>query len=165
MAYDIYMQIQGIKGDSTDLVHKEWIEVVGYSHEVLQAKGVLNQDIGHVGGKATLKDFVITKKLDKASPTLFLYCCTGRPIGEVEIEICRAMGTKIPFMKYKLKKVIVSSYRPDAESDSDDMLPTERVTLRYAQIELEYTQTDPTGGGKKGGSVRASYDLRSDMEY
>ena len=28
MAYDMFLQIQGIKGDSTDAVHKEEIEVI-----------------------------------------------------------------------------------------------------------------------------------------
>jgi type VI secretion system secreted protein Hcp len=32
MANDVYLQIEGIKGESTDDKHKEWIEVV--RHEV-----------------------------------------------------------------------------------------------------------------------------------
>jgi len=165
MAYDIYMEIQGIKGDSSDLAHREWCEVLSYSHEVAQEEGALNSLGSHVGGKASHKDFVIVKRLDKASPTMFLYCCTGRHIQKVKIEVCRAMGAPVPFMKYTLKDVVVSSFKPEGSHSSEDMLPEETISLRYTQIELEYIPTDPTDGGRKGGSVQCSYDLRNDMEY
>ncbi len=165
MAYDIYMQVQGIKGDSTDQMHKDWIEVLSYNHEVLQDAGALNASGDYVGGKASHKDFVINKRLDKSTPTLFLYCCTGRRIQQVKLEICRAMGDKTPFMKYTFKNVIVASVKPEGMQNADDILPRETISLRYTQIELEYTETDPTSGGKKGGAIKCSYDLRDDMEY
>lgn len=165
MSYDIFMQIQGIKGDSSDDAHKEWIEVLSYSHEVVQSEGALNAGGTYVGGKASHKDFVVVKKLDKSSPTIFLYCCVGRHIPQVKLELCRAMGDKTPFMKYTFKNVIIASVKPNGSHDDEDTLPIEAVSMRYAQIELEYTPTDPTGGGKKGGSVMCSYDLRSDTDY
>ena len=165
MSYDMFMQIKGIKGDSTDEAHKEWIEVLSYDHEVAQSEGALNSGGEYVGGKAEHKDFNVVKKLDKSSPTIFLYCCVGRPIQQITIELCRAMGDKTPFMKYTFKNAIIASVKPDGSHDDDDVLPKEKVSIRYTQIELEYTQTDPTSGGKKGASTKCSYDLRSDEDY
>ena len=38
MAIDVYLQIDGIKGESTDNSHKDWIECKSVQWEVLQPK-------------------------------------------------------------------------------------------------------------------------------
>ncbi|MEG1325674.1 MAG: type VI secretion system tube protein Hcp, partial [Janthinobacterium sp.] len=38
MAIDVYLQIDGIKGESTDTTHKDWIECKSVQWEVLQPK-------------------------------------------------------------------------------------------------------------------------------
>ena len=38
MAIDVYLQIDGIKGESTDNAHKDWIECKSVQWEVLQPK-------------------------------------------------------------------------------------------------------------------------------
>jgi hypothetical protein len=38
MAIDVYLQIDGIKGESADTAHKDWIEVKSVNWEVLQPK-------------------------------------------------------------------------------------------------------------------------------
>ena len=38
MAIDVYLQIDGIKGESADSSHKDWIEVKSVNWEVLQPK-------------------------------------------------------------------------------------------------------------------------------
>ncbi len=158
MPYDMFLQIDGVKGDSTDDKHKDWIEVTSYNHGVCQAAGAsLSAQGAHTGGRADHGDFSLTKRLDSASPNLSLYCCTGKHIPEISIEMCRAMGDKTVFMTYKFKDTIVSSVTQTGASDSEDPIPMEEITFRYGQINWAYTKTDITGGGKKGAEIKAGW--------
>jgi type VI secretion system secreted protein Hcp len=158
MSFDAYLQVEGIKGDSTDDAHAEWIEVDGFNHTVSQATGGKGSAQGaHAGGRADHGDFTVIKKLDSASPALFLHCCSGKHIPNITIEMCRAMGEKTTFMKYTFKDVIVSSVRPSGAADGSDLIPQEEVTFRYGEVHLEYTPTDPSGGGKTGAAIQAGW--------
>ena len=110
-----------------------------------------------------LVDFSIVKKLDSASTALFMHCCSAKPIPEIVIELCRAMGEKTVFMKYTLKDSIVSSVSPSGATDGEDQIPLEQVSFRYAEIHLEYTPTDPTGGGKTGPAIMGAWSSKKNI--
>lgn len=158
MAFDAFLQVQGIKGDSTDSAHKDWIEIQAFAHSVTQATGGAASAQGtHAGGRADHGDFSIVKRLDTASPPLFLHCCTAKPIPEVKVQLCRAMGEKTTFMEYIMKDVIVSAIRPSGSTAGEDLIPLEEVSFRYGEIRLSYTPTDPRSGGKTGPAVQAAW--------
>jgi type VI secretion system secreted protein Hcp len=159
MAYDAFIRIDGIKGDSTDSKHKDWIEVKGFSHELSQAAGGAHSaQGGHAGGRADHGDFQFSKRLDSASPLLHAYCCDAKPIPKIEFEMCRAQGEKICFMKYTFEDSIIAFVSPSGEPSGDDLLPDETVKVRYGKILWEYTPTDPKGGGKKGAAIKSGWD-------
>jgi len=163
MSYDMFLKIDGINGDSTDDVHKQWIEISSYNHRISQpVGGALSAQGVHTGGRADHDDFSMVHRLDAASPTLALYCCTGKHIPNIRFELCRAMGDKTVFMVYTFKDVIVASVCPGGSADADDPLPTEEITMRYGQLNWEYTPTDITGGGKKGAAVQAGWSTLMD---
>jgi len=158
MSYDMFLKIDGINGDSADDAHKQWIEIVSYSHRISQAVGgALSAQGVHTGGRADHADFAMVKRLDSASPNLALYCCTGKHIPNIVFELCRAMGDKTVFMKYTFKDSIVASVAPSGSGNTEDPLPMEEISFRYGQLNWEYTPTDITGGGKKGAAVQAGW--------
>ncbi len=158
MGFDGFIQLDGIKGDSTDDKHNDWIEVLAFNHSVTQVTGGSMSAQGtHAGGRVNIGDFHIVKRLDAASPTIFLRVCDGKPIPQVIIELCRAMGEKTVFMKYTLKDVIISASRPTGAAEGEDLIPTEEIELRAAEYHLEYTPTDPRGGGKTGPAVQSAW--------
>jgi len=158
MAFDGYLQVQGIKGDSTDSAHKDWIEIQAFNHSVSQSTGGAASAQGtHAGGRADHGDFTIVKRLDTSSSPLFLHCCNAKPIPEIKIQLCRAMGEKTTFMEYIMKDVIVSAVRPSGSTDGEDLIPLEEVSFRYGEIHLAYTPTDPRSGGKTGAAVKAAW--------
>lgn len=162
MAFDAYMEIQGIKGDSTDDSHKQWIELQAFSHGVAQSTGGSSSAQGaHAGGRADHLDFSVVKKLDSSSPALFMHCSSGKHIPQVVIEMCRALGDKTVFMKYTFKDVLISAVRPSGSTEGKDLIPLEEVAMRYGEIHLEYTPTDPEGGGKKGASIQAAWSTKN----
>ncbi len=158
MPCDMFIQMDGIKGDSTDEKHKDWIEVLSYSHSISQATGGASSAQGtHAGGRADHSDFNFSKRLDSASPILSLHCCTAKPIPEITFECCRAMGDKTTFMVMKFKDSIVASIQPAGAAEAGDLVPIEQIALRYGEIHWEYTPTDPRSGGKSGAAVQAAW--------
>jgi type VI secretion system secreted protein Hcp len=148
MAGDCFLKIDGIPGESTDEKHKEWIEVMSYSHGVSQMAGGDRSTGGAAtSGRCSHQDFSIVKALDKASPTLDLFCCQGKHIPNVVVELCRATGNKEKYMEYKMTDVIVSSVSVGGGGGG---LPTESVTFNYGKITWNYIQTDHKTGAAKG---------------
>jgi len=155
---NMYLQIDGIKGDSTNAAHKDWIELESYSHGVSQPVGASWSAQGaHAGSIAQHSEFSFAKRLDSSSPTLCLYCCKGSAIKKVVFEISRPLGDQTTFMKYTFTDCIVSGISTSGSASEADPVPMEQVSIRYSKIEWEYTPTDTKG--KKQSAVKASWDV------
>jgi len=148
MAGDCFLKIDGIPGESTDEKHKEWIEILSFSHGVAQmASGDRSTGGAASGERCDHQDFSIVKSLDKASPTLDLRCCEGKHIDKVTLELCRATGKKEKYMEYKMEKVLITSVSIGGGGGG---LPTESVTFNYGKLTWNYIQLDHETGQSKG---------------
>ena len=155
LAFDAFLKINEIPGESVDSKHKDWIEILSYSHNVKPM--VLPDSFFDV--------FTVVKILDKASPKLVLYCCKGTHFKEVLLELCDPNRASYNIMQYKMSDVIVSGVkirespfvgiresptRVIRESPYE-CLPLEEVSFNYSKIEWTYTTPD-------GNTVRTSWD-------
>ncbi len=165
MAFDAFLKISTIPGESTDDKHKDWIEVLSFSHGVAQptASQARSASGAHTTGRVDISDFSIVKALDKASPKLNLACCTGEHIPDVVVELCRAGGDKQKYMEYKMFDVMVSSVRPGGNSHGSENLPLEEVHFSFGKINWVYTPIDKTG--KPQGQVPAGWDLQHNKKF
>lgn len=164
MAFDAFLKIEGIPGESTDDKHKDWIEVLSYSFSVTQRpSGSASTGGGASAERASFSDFNIVKALDKASPKLFEACATGRHIPTITLELCRAGGDKVKYMEYKLSNVIISMNRPGGTSHANEALPIEEISFNYGKIELAYTQQS-RADGSGGGQVAAGWNLQTNTK-
>ncbi len=159
MAFDAYLQIDGIEGESSDAGHEKWIQIQSFNHAV--ANETTGQSGGghHTGGRCSHSDIVIVKPLDSASPNLSLACCSGKSHPELTIELCRsgASGTDaVPYQKIELTDVVITSVAPVASQSSD--FPAETVTFTYGTITWTYTKTDITGN--PAGEIVTGWDLK-----
>lgn len=151
MAFDCFLKISTIPGESTDDKHKDWIEILSFSHGVSQPGSGSRSSGGAASAeRVNHQDFSIVKTLDKASPKLNLSCCKGEHIPDVKVELCRATGDKTKYMEYKMTDVIVSSVRPGGSAQGGETLPLEEVSFNYGKIEWTYTETDHKTGKPKG---------------
>jgi type VI secretion system secreted protein Hcp len=164
MAFDAFLNVDGIPGESTDDAHADWIEVLSYSTGVSQtASGSASSGGGASSERADFQDFSIVKALDKASPKLSVACADGTHISEVVLELCRAGGDKVKYMEYKLSDCIVSSHRPGGSSQGGETLPLEEVSFNYGKIEWTYTQ-QKRADGSGGGNVAGGWDLEKNVK-
>jgi type VI secretion system secreted protein Hcp len=159
MALDAFMQIDGIKGESTDKDHKDWIELLSFSHAVQQPTSATASSAG--GGtteKANHGDIVVTKVVDKTSPELFKLCSEGKHVKKIEFRFNRSAGDgkRVIYLKYELENVVVSNVALSGAGD----LPREEIAFNYGKIRMTYDKQDRAGGGG-GGKVVAGWDLES----
>jgi type VI secretion system secreted protein Hcp len=159
MAFDCFLKVDGIDGECTDEKHKHWIEVLSYCHGVSQpSSGAASSGGARSAERCDHQDFSIVKTLDKTSPKLTLFCCNGRHIQNVKMELCRAVENKEKYMEYVMTDVIVSSVRPGGSAQGGEALPLEEVSFNYGKITWNYTETDHKTG-KPGGHVETHWDL------
>jgi type VI secretion system secreted protein Hcp len=159
MAFDCFLKIEGIPGECTDEKHKDWIEVLSYSHGLSQpGSGSVSSGGARSAERCDHQDFSVVKTLDKTSPTLNIYCCNGKHIGKIQVQLCRATGEKQQYMEYILADSIVSSVRPGGSSQGGEALPLEEVSFNYGKIEWIYTETGHKAG-EAGGVIQKSWDL------
>lgn len=160
-AFDCFLEIEGIPGESTDDRHTEWIDVLSYSWGVSQpGSGLVSSGSTRSAERADYMDFSVVKTIDKTSPKLALYCSSGTHLDEVTLELCRAEEDKQRIMAYKMEDVIVSSVRPSGPTQGGEALPLEEVSFSYGKITWTYTEVDHKTGKPKG-DVEAYWDLEA----
>jgi type VI secretion system secreted protein Hcp len=155
MAYDAFIKIQGIEGESTDAHHAGWIEIRNYDLNVSQKVSQTASSAGGGGAeRADFSEFGFTKLLDKASPQLALACATGTHIKAIVVELCRAGGDKVRFMQYTFTNCMISSFNTSADGDfaEDD------VGFVYGKVEWCYTR-QKRAGGWAAGNVATAWSL------
>jgi len=148
MAFDAFMKIASIPGESMDEKHSNWIELESFHW------GISN---GAVMGSQPTKDRRTTgtamsfcKSVDSATPLMVLACNEARVLPEVKIEVCRATKDKQKYMEYTLEDAFIAKFETEAQASGD--LPVDRVEIVMATFRLEYIQTDQKTGRPKGGS-------------
>jgi len=158
MAFDAFLKIDSIPGESTDDKHKDQIEVLSYNLGVVQPKGGSASSAGAQSAqRADFQDFHFVHALDKASPKLFLACANGQHIKSAVLTLHRATGDKQKYLEIKLDDVMVSSVQPGGNANGSENLPLESVSLNFSKIEVIYTCTDHKTG-KASGDVKAHWD-------
>lgn len=156
MAVDMFLKIENIKGESTDLGHKGEIEILSFSW------GVSNPG-SHAGGggggagKVSMSDISFSHVYDKASPVLMKHCCSGQHIKEAIITVRKAGDRPVEYLKYKLSDILISGYSLGGNGNE---VPTEEISMNFSKVEVSYLDSN-TGkfetascGAKQGSTGR-----------
>lgn len=143
-AWDGFLKIDGIPGESPDPMHLNEIEVVGWSWGLSQSASALPGP--GVTNKATFNDLIISKRLDKSSPKLALFCASGMILPQIELVLRYPGGTnQVEFLKIKLEDVVVSKITSGGPAASTTPLPMEEVSFNYRKMEMIYQAVDQNG--------------------
>lgn len=159
MAVDMFIKLDGIKGESEDKKHKGENDVLAWSWGMSQT-GNMHMGGGGGAGKANFQDLSITKWVDKGSVTLMQKCATGDHIKDAQLIVRKAGGKPIEYIKLDMKHIIVSSVSTGGSGGEDRL--TENVSLNFKEFKITYTpQTDT---GTAGAAVDFAYDIASNDE-
>jgi len=159
MAVDMFLKLDGIKGESKDAKHKDEIHIESFSWGLSQT-GAHGAGGGGGAGKVSVHDISITKFLDKASPELMLACCNGKHIKEGLITVRKAGENPVEYLKIKLSDILISGVQ-NAGHGSD--LLTENLTLNFAKFHVDY-QEQGKDGKAAGGPVSMGWDVKANTK-
>jgi type VI secretion system secreted protein Hcp len=164
MAFDAFIKIDGIDGESTDDKHAGWIEVLSCDAKVSQqVSHTASSSGGASAEKADFSDFRFTKQMDKASPKLAMFCAAGSHLDSVLVEFCRSGTEKVTFMQYKMTNCMISEVAMVAGAAAGTELPTEEVCINFGKIEWCYTVQKRQGGGPAG-NVAGGWDRQKNCK-
>ena len=162
MAIDVYLQIDGIKGESTDNTHKDWIEVSSVNFGVLQPRSATASSAGGMTAeRCEHEDIAISKLADLSTPLLLEQCSMGKTIPKAKFDFMRADsdGKRVTYFNIELENVLISSVSP---SVAEGNIMTENVTIKYAKVKWKYVQQKISGG--TGGNTAGGWDLMKNIK-
>lgn len=157
MAVDMFMKLGDIKGESTDDKHKEEIDVLAWSWGVSNA----GSTHGGGGGKANVQDISFTKYVDKSSPNLMQFCCSGKHFDKALLTVRTAGDKPLEYLKVNLETVKITSVSTGGSGGEDRL--TENVTLNFSKYKVSY-QPQGKDGGPQGGSIDAGWDIAKNVK-
>ncbi len=142
----IYVNYDGIKGECSDQAHEGWMDVLSCSYDISRAITSATSTKGDRESSNTeIKDLVITKYTDNATPKAFLESCcgTGKDVTIHFTKTGAGSGSDV-FLELVLKNALMSDYSFAAQSQSINR-PHEKITLSFVEMEVKYIPYDEDG--------------------
>jgi type VI secretion system secreted protein Hcp len=152
---DLFLKIDGIKGESMDAKHKDEIVLESFSWGEANPT---HPATGGGAGKVSMTDFHFTKKIDKATPKLMLACAQGQRIPSALMTARKPGEVAFEFLFYKFTNLTVTS----VQESSDGTLPVDQVSFAFSKISVEYKGQTATGA--VGGTETFSWDLTANKK-
>ncbi len=160
MAVDMFLKIDGIKGEAQDDKHKDEIDVLAWSWGMGQS-ATTHMGGGGGSGRVAVQDLSITKFMDKSTPNLMSYCCNGKHIPKILLTVRKAGGDKpLEYMKITMEDCLVSNVSTGGNG-SDDRL-TESLSLNFTKFKVEYTPQKADGSGDA--AVEMGYNIARNVK-
>jgi type VI secretion system secreted protein Hcp len=157
-AFDIFLKLDGIAGESTTKRHEKEIEVVSYDQSI-DSTVITSGGGGSGAGKATFSGVRFRKLLDSASIPIALACASGLHIATARFAF-RRPNPPLDFYVVALEDVLVTHTGQCATTGTQSPLAfetlakspagaalLEEVTLHFAKIRWEYRPIGPKGTG------------------
>jgi type VI secretion system secreted protein Hcp len=141
MPLPAYLEIADIPGSSKVQGRENWIEVLGFSHEVYMPT---DRKDGTAAGTRVHKGLTVVKNFDKASPKLYQFLCNGKVIGNAKLHWYRINddGTEEEYFTHTLtgaRIISVRPYMPDVDNPANEQYKhMEEVAFRYEKIEWNF---------------------------
>lgn len=154
MAVDMFLKIEGVKGESVDDSHKGEIDILAWSWGLSQS-GTMHMGESGGSGKAAYQDISVTKYVDTASANLMQKCAVGEHYKEAILIVRKAGGKPLEYIKIKMERVMVTSVSTGGSGGEDRL--TENVTLNFGKFNYEYVPQKPDGTG--GGAIPFGMDI------
>ncbi|MDP9491672.1 MAG: type VI secretion system tube protein Hcp [Actinomycetota bacterium] len=154
MAVDMFLKIDGIKGESLDKTHKDEIDILSFGWGEAQ-EAPRGQDKPAVD----MQDFSFVSFVDQAAPELFLKAADGKKITEATLVVRKAGDKPLEYLKIKFQDIIVSSYQFGGSGAEDRQ--TNQFMFNYAKIYYTYQRQNPDGSA--GTTVTRGWDRENNL--
>ena len=154
MAVDMFLELEGIKGESEDDKKKEACHVLAWSWGLTQS-ATTHHGTGGGSGKVNVHDISITKHVDKATATLIQFCCKGTHVKKGKLTVRKSGDKPLEYIKVELEDIIVASVSSGGSNGSEIL--TEHVVLNFRKFKYQYYPQLKDGSG--GPAVEFGWDI------
>ncbi len=159
MAFDTFLKIEELDGESTRKGREKWIELFSFSWGASNPVTMGPGTTGAGGGRVSISSFNVMKKTDVASPVMFQKCCDGTHFAKATVALNKAGGSEpVEYITYEFEEVFVESIQWSGSTGGDDS-PTESVSFVFGKVDISYMPQ--TAAGEAGNPVRGSWDVRT----
>ncbi|QKJ86540.1 type VI secretion system tube protein Hcp [Paramixta manurensis] len=159
MSTDIFLNIDGIQGESQDANHKGWINVTSFTWGANQP-GNMKVGGGGGAGKVHYRDLTVQSQLDKAAPAIMRYVSNGKHINKVELSLCKAGGNQMEYCRITLEDVLITNALFNGKTNSDIIgMSWEFLS---AKVKTQYWEQAASGG--KGAESQSSWNIKENRE-
>ncbi len=152
-AVDYFLKIDGVDGESQDTKHKGEIQLLSWTWAA--STPVMG---GQAAGKMRTDDLVCWMNVNRASVLLMSNMARNRRMANVVLTCRKAGKEQQDFYKIKMKDVIISNFTSEAGKSGNEVVPIDRFSLNYSEIEFEYREQRQDG--TLGGAVTTVIKLR-----
>jgi type VI secretion system secreted protein Hcp len=160
MATDYFLDIEGIKGDSTDKKFKGKIDVQSWSWGESNTSSH-GSGGGGGSGKVAMQTFHFTMTVGISSPKLLLACASGEHIKKA-VMTCRKSGTdQQEYLVMTFEDVMVESFQTGGSSGQ--VIPVDSIGLSYERIKYEYRPQK--ADGTLDAPIAAGWDLAKNVKF
>lgn len=142
----IFLNYEGIKGESSDSNHKDWVDVDSWSWGVQRKITSASSTQGdRESSNAVVSDLTITKKMDSSSNKFFIESCcgTGKTVKLHLTKTGKGSGADV-FMEYTLRNALISNYKVGGTA-GEVYRPIESITISFVEMEAKYIRYDEDG--------------------
>jgi type VI secretion system secreted protein Hcp len=157
MASDYLLEIDGIKGESSDKAFKEAIELDSFSWGASNA-GSHSAGGGGGAGKVSFQDLHFTTAVNKSSPNLMLFCATGQHIKKATLHVRKQGGDQKEYYTLTLEDLLVSSYQSSGHAGP----PTDQFALNFTKITYAYKPQKPDGS--LDSAVQTGWNVKTNVK-
>ena len=156
MASNMFLKLDGIKGESSDSNHKDWIEILSWSHSFSQPTSPVRDSSGATVERCNHSPLSVSKYIDVATVDILGKCWAGKVLKKATIECFRADGDNKPikYLDIDMEKVVIGNWSTTASGGN---VPEERINLFYGKVKYTYVAMDASGKSK--GNKPVSHDL------
>jgi type VI secretion system secreted protein Hcp len=149
VAGHMFLDIEGVKGESKDKDFKDKIDILSWTWGATNS-GTFHKGSGGGSGKANVREITITKSIDASSADLQLACLSGKHFGKGKLIVLKAAGAKtLEYLNYELTDLMITAVNAGCAAGEEQV--TESVSINFAKVHFSYKIQDEKGAGKDGG--------------
>lgn len=108
MTMDMFLHLNGIKGETQDKKEKDGIDILSWSWGISNS-GTFHTGSGGGSGKASFRNISLVKYIDKATAALMIAAATGKHIPDGKIIVRKAGDSPQNYLVITMKKILVTS--------------------------------------------------------
>jgi type VI secretion system secreted protein Hcp len=139
-AIDLYLQIDGVKGESQDSLHKDWVDVLAVSQGLSSFIQSLQQQSK---GRVSFTDFSVSKYIDRWSVPLMQNLTYGKAFETATLDVVRGGKKPLVYWRIKFSDLLITSVSTGGSGGEDRL--TESISFAFREIKWEYIEVDETG--------------------